>query len=1109
MAKNKFVAQAIREVTSSKKINKKIHQKFKEFVNKFSGKELDEFLFNVFSHEIYRNYYTCNYLIPDKIFKRSTFKIRSHKRELLWYKNIFLHNKDLINYFLNKQIEIEILILNSKGKEALSEIADVVANTGQSLWALEYQTHIKKEFLNESNIAYLNELKNINTSGEMDFFVQQLTLKSESKDIKSFITNLLTQINLMRETEQDLYNQASDYADLFASLFIPYMYDSKRNVKTRTLSCMMSFPIIDQYILFKKYLIDRKNLNNGLESYEQSIINDLNSKIIDEELKNLLNEGILIENIDSNYLSIIEDYTYGNYHVVERKLNDLILTEPTSTVFIELNARTCIYQNTNYNKTLFQELTNNFQNLLMLKDNYKSIKKIESIAIKFNLSSWVHPVFYHLYSLINTDHFKKQLSENNMKLLGEKITPKNSLNFSYTNLFNFLNISEKNLPPYRYLKTIKLNHLSKNDLYLINEEFNKYQQECIINIDYLKRKADFLINNNFINETTIFFVEEYLKNEFVSNILPFENLIKEIEELEEPLITIYIPIIYDIYNKKINNNNKEDERRETYEDYINSFNEFKPSKIFLNKSSLSEVEIYFLKYIAIPSIMDISSEFKSSSDLKIERLEILNILDSLVDDEQVISEKERILDELIFEDIKASFNSSKLYVDVENLKLDNEFEYVRLFDILEATKKIYSDEDLTEEEDLEKHFIRLKKTEEQELVMPSSEISDIIVQIYAKLLEDFVKNENYGLNKYLSTEIRHDVFFTQLRTGFEKFNLLTEVGLDEEYEDNQFWIREYSIVSNNIMFPVLSRLSNFSKDIDTLLKEANSWFNVKDVSLNGGMFDFTATYDRLAALRKRLLPKNSFNNLIDECLLYMWELTYESSKEIKKRLEEDFKENLIILINDLYKDINELRSGVNIEKLMNAIELSKNQLSEDINIVSSWLNKVEEDTQKYSIVSIIKECSHMFKDTMIQKNIKIITNEKTDIFDINLSYIEARSIMLSVYISLNNSIKYGLLTNDEFIIELDIMHVEYSKLRILIKNSIKKTSIEEETKLIREVKEKLSEEYKSLSTKEGGTGVHKIYNLLSNISDRFNVDVQIKDNKFILIMEVSHEDNFN
>lgn len=1108
MAKNKFVAQAVREVTSSKKVNKKIHQKFKEFVNKFSGKELDEFLFSVFSYEMYRNYYTCNYLIPDKIFKKNIFKIRSQKRELLWYKNIFLHNKDLINYFLNKQIKIEILILNSKGKEALDEIADVVANTGQSLWAIEYQTHIKKELLYESNITYLNELKNLNESGEMDFFVQQLTLKSESKDIKSFITNLLTQINLMRETEQDLHNQASDYADLFASLLIPYMYDSKRNVNTRTLSCMMSFPIIDQYILFKKYLIDRKNLNNKLELYEQSLINDLNSEIIDEELKNLLNEGILLENIDSKYLSIIEDYTYGNYPIVEKKLNDLILIEPLSTVFIELNARTSIYQNKHSNKTLFQDLTNNFRNLLMLKDNYKSIKKIESIAIKFNLSTWIYPVFFHLYSLINTDNFKKQLSENNMKLLGEKITPKSSLNFSYSNLFNFLNINERNLPKHRYSKTIKLNYLSKNDLYLINEEFNIYKQECIINVDYLKEKADSLINNNFIDEATIFFVEEYLKNEFVSNILPFENLIKDIEELKEPLITIYVPIIYDIYNKKINNN-KEDRRRESYEDYIDSFNEFKPSKIFLKKSSLKEVEIYFLKYIAIPSIMDISSEFKSSSDLKIERLEILNILDSLIDDEQVVSEKERILDELIFEDIKASFNSSKLYVDVESLKLDNEFEYIRLFDILEATKKIYLDEDLTEEEDLEKHFIRLKKTEEQEIVMPSSEMSDIIVQIYAKLLEDFVKNENYGLNKYLSTEIRHDVFFTQLRTGFEKFNLLTEVGMDEEYEDNQFWIREYSIVSNNIMFPVLSRLNDFSKDIDTLLKEANSWFNVKDVSLNGGMFDFTATHDRLTVLRKKLLPMDSFNNLLDICILYMWELTYESSKEIKKRLEEDFKENLIILINDLYKDINELRSGVNMEKLMNAIELSKNQLSEDINIVSSWLNKVEEDTQKYNIVSIIKECSYMFRDTMVQKNIKIIINEETDIFDINLSYIEARSMMLSVYISLNNSIKYGLLTNNEFIIELDIIHIEYSKLRILIKNGIKESSIEEETKLIREVKEKLSEEYKSLSTKEGGTGVHKIYNLLSNISDRFNVDVQIKDNKFILIMEVSHEDNFN
>lgn len=1106
MVKNKLVAKAIREITTAKKVNFKTHKKFKKFVNTFSGQDLDEFLFNIFSYPIYRNYYTGYDLALERLFIRNIFKIQSQKRELLWYKNLFLHNKNLINFFLEKQREIEILILNSKAVEALEKISEIIAHSGHSLWAIEYQTHIKKEFLFESNITYLNDVKNLNKTGEMDFFIQQLTLKSESKDIQSFVTNLLTQINLMRATEGDLHNQANDYADLFASFFLPYMYDPKRNIEARTLSCMMSFPIIDQYLLFKKYLIDRKNLNVNLESYEQSVINDLSCEIADEELISLLNEGSLIADIDKQYLSIVKDYSYGNYSIVEEKLNDIILTEPVSTVFIELSARASIYLNHNRHTTLFQDLTKNFQNLLMLKDNYNSIKKIERIAIKFNLSSWVHPIFFHLYSLINTNDFQKKLSENNMKLLGNKVTPKSAIDFSYDNLFKYLNIDKENLPSYRYLKTTKLNCLSKIDL--MDKEFNLYKKECIIKIDYLREKADYLLNNNLIDEATIFFVEEYLANKFICNVLPFKTLIENIENLEENLVTIYIPIIYDIYNKKIKND-KEDGRRESYEDYIDTFNEFKPSKIFLNSLSLTDVELYFLKYIAIPSIMDISSDFENSSDLKIERLEILNILDSLIDDEQVISEKEHILDELIFEDIKASFNSSKLYVDVESLKSDNEFEYIRLFDILEATKEIYIEEDLTEEEDLEKHFIRLKKTEEQELVMPSSEMSDISVQIYKQLLEDFVKNENYGLNKYLSTEIRHDVFFTQLRTGFEKFNLLTEVGLDDEYEDNQFWSKEYSIVSNTIMIPVLSRLSSFSKDIDTLLKEANSWFNVKDISLNGGMFDFTATYDRLSVLRKKLLQVDSLSTFLDECMSYMWELTYESSKEIKKRLEEDFKEKIIGLINDLKNDINDLRLGINMEKLTDAIELSKNQVSEDINIVSSWLNKVEEDTQEYSIVSIIKECSHMFKDTMVQKNIKIIINQKAELFDINLNYIEARSMMLSVYISLNNSIRYGVLTDNEFIIELDIMNINYSKLRILIKNTIEETSPENEIKLIKEVKEKLSDKYKNLSTKEGGTGVHKIYNLLSNISDRFSVDVQIEDSKFILVLEVSHENNDN
>lgn len=1107
MAKNKLVAKAIREITSSKRVNNKTLQKFKKNVNTFSGNDLDLFLESIFSYPVYRNYYSCLYFEEHRIFNKGIFKIHSQKRELLWYKNIFIKNENVINKFVKDKLEIDILILNSKAEQALKKIDEVIKYSGYSLWAIEYQTHIKKEFLSESNLTYLNQLKNINKTGEIDFFIQQLTLKSESKNIHSFVDNLLAQINLMRSTEEDTLNQSNDYADLFASYFLPTIYDPKRNIQNRTLSCMMSFPIIDQYLLFKRYIFDRKNFNGEFEKYEFTMIKNLSSYIKDDELINSLSDDVSVSDIDKGYLNIIKEYSYGNYNKVEQKINTLALEDPMSTVFIELNARNNIYLNKNQEGTLFSNLTRNVQNLLLLKDNYNSINFIESVSIKFNLSSWIYPIHFHLYSMINANTFQKEFSRNNMKFLGNKITPKCVSDFSFNKLFNYLNINVEDLPRYRYLKISTAQDSFDNKL--IEKKFNIYEKECIIKIDYLCERAYYLINNNMIEEATIFFVEKYLENEFVYNILPFTDLIKKIENLNIDVMRIHIPIIYDIYNKKIVND-KQDERRETYEDYIDSFNEYKPSKIFSNSKFLKKEEVYFLKYVAIPSIMDISSEYDSSSDLKVERLEILNILDSLIEDEDISIEKDNILDELIFEEIKASFNSSKLYVDVESLKADKEFEYKRLYDIFEATKILYKEDDnLTEEEDINKNFITLKKTDEQELIMPSSELSDIIVQIYKRILEDFVQNENYGLNKYLSTEIRHDVFFTQLRTAFEKYNLLTEVGLDNEYEDNQHWGNEYSIVTDSIVVPMLNRLNEFSKDIDTLLKEANSWFNVKDISENGGMFDFISTYERLTSLKKTLIKVDSFNSFFDACILYMWELTYSSSIKIKQRLEEDFKEQMISLINDLGTDINYLRGKVKVKKLTDAIELSKGQITEDINIVSSWLNKVEEDTQKYSIFSIIKECINMFKDTMIHKNITININEELELFDINLSYIESRSMMLSVYISLNNCIKYGSNINDEFIINLDILNINYSKMRILVKNKINLMNKEKQDQLIFKLKEKLSDKYKNLSTKEGGTGLHKIFNLLSNISDRFNIDVSIEENEFILLIEVNCEDNNN
>lgn len=1108
MLKNKKIIKAIRDINPTNKLTLESLKKIQKYINQFSINEIDDFLAKLFHFPLLNNYF--NYVCPtlDDLFKKRTFKIKNIKREISWYKNIFIKHKEVINGFLLYQKEIDLLILNSKAEEALSKINEVTDLFGYSMWAIEYETHIKKELLSTTNIDYLNHIKKINSNGAVDFFIQQLILKSESKNIYSFLDNFQTNLNLLREAEKDKDQIASDYADFFASYFIPLQFDSRRNVNTRTLSCMINLSIIDQYLMFKKYFSNKIMASKTLENYEIKEILILKNIINDNELNNLSkNRVVLLEDIDKQYMSIIKSYTNADYLDAYDKINELFKTDELSTVFVELFSRINIYLNKEFENKLFNRLANEIKYLLMLEKNYDSIRRIEGLCIKFNLSNWTIPILYQLYNIINVDDYRKDLSKNQMIILGNKITPISIDDFTYEKLFKHLNINESKLPNYRSLRT--KNITSTQDKELINSHFTDYENQSIIKIDYLKDKAHYLIKNNFLLEAASFFVEKYLHNELVYVVLPFKELINEIEKLDSINPTIDIPIIYDIYNKRIKND-REDERKEKYEDFIDTFGEYRPSKIFKNIKSIDEREIYFLKNIAIPSIMDISIDFESSNELKIERLEILNILDSLIVDENILIEKDNLLDQLIFEDLKASFNSSKLYVNIENLKSDKETEYLKLYDIFDTARNIQDEdtENLTTEEDMEKNFITLNDTEEEMLLMPSSEISDIIVQIYKRLLEDFVKNENYGLNKYLSTEIRHDVFFTQMRVTFEKYNLLTEVGIDDNYEDNLIWLKEYSIVSTNILEKMNLKLKEFSNDIDMILKEANSWFNVKDVTENGGMFNFIGTYDRLTKLKKDLLKANDFSIFFDTCISFMWDLTYESSDEIKKRLQEDFKEQIIKIIDDLNDDISNLTTQLQFNKLKDSIALVRGEVAEDINIVTSWLNKVKEDTHKYSMISIIKECTSMFNETMSNKNVEININEQIELFDINFSYIEARAILSSVYISLNNCQKYGLKENDKYLIDIDIITDDYSTMKVLIKNKID-LSKELQIELVNGIKEKLSDKYKSLSTKEGGTGIHKIYNLLSNISNRFLIDISIEENKFILLIEVKYENNDN
>ena len=472
-----------------------------------------------------------------------------------------------------------------------------------------------------------------------------------------------------------------------------------------------------------------------------------------------------------------------------------------------------------------------------------------------------------------------------------------------------------------------------------------------------------------------FVVTNILRIKDLDLILPINVLLDKILDTVFEEISIDIPILLYIYNIR-NQNSKHIEGREFYEDYIQQFETHKPSIYFNSKDILSEKELYFLKNIAVPSIMDISEEFEGSIDLKKERLEILNIIERHDQDNISINiERNNIFDELIFENLKASYNSSKLYVDVDNLKRSREDIYKRFYDEILNIKNCDTELLNKEEISLEENYITYTNEEDvQKVLMPATDILKICSEIYTQLVNDFVKNGDFGLNKYLSTEIRHDVLFTHLRTCFEKHNILTEVGTDKNYESNSYFREKYRLFSPEIVDEIDNRLRKFSEEIDLYLKEITLWFKINEKDV--GMFNFTATTHTLLKLKEISLSANSFDDLFDKLMLFMWDITNASTEKIRKALEEEFKEKTIDIIDSLTQDLNNYNLNDSIYELNNSIKLARGQIIEEIDLVTTWLNRVEEDDNQYYLLSIVNSCVTMFNSTVLHKDTWVECIEK-------------------------------------------------------------------------------------------------------------------------------------
>lgn len=953
-------------------------------------------------------------------------------------------------------------------------------------WCIETSIHVNKELLRNDTKAHIKQLQESHPNLNISIITRDLLLLSESSTASLYVETVLGR---MKEYKAAEVSEAEKYGAVESCHLLPAFYDYLRAPQLETLYDYCAWSLFDQYMLFRTILMELAWKQVLDEDWSVQIV-ELAKEIGDWELENTLTPE---QPLDQFVADVLNAYTLGNYEYVVDQIADRVAAgSPKVYGLVEVYARAQLYSSRSAGRTFFDELAVEFGRILVLdQKSSERAQYLYKVAIKFRREGWAKSLLYHLAA---TQEWRSgsagvEASRLQTTCLGSYNTPKaRSEQFTVDNLTS---VCASLLPKHRLLR------------YAYNLTNDPIEPALFpIYSDYLKTRSQYLLENDCVWEALEFTIDEYQKNNVAVGFLPIRRLCERIETLSRDATFDYIVCLtaMDIYAREFDAA-FDDQKSDLFLEFLSVRGTHRPSEMF-PQGALKSSEVYFLRNICVPAQLDNIIEFSSYDEVIHERVAIIDLLiaSKVGSSEEMRREKDKVLETLFAEKLRAKMEAGKLYVDVQALEAHRRHIYVGLYDQAKSLEGGVNLEPLSQDQAIGDTFDMVSLNEESRLAVASSEKSALLVRIFLQAIQDFALNENYGLDKYLSAEIRHIVFVTQLRSCFEKEGLVT-VQKNGQYLANSYWIQKYGYVPQVLLEMIDDALGRFSLEVDTILSKVNDRFRIKSVDLQSEhIFDFCPYHSRLVRVSQIIEQSSGFDDFFRSLLAFMWELAIENAHAAQKLINDVLLAEVLAAIESLENEVNEIKGNIAMIDLMQSIRNSRSNFKNEIELVLNWFRFVgSEDDQSLERLGVIIEAAvssfhSVFKHT--SKELQF-TQEKSVLL---LRYSEARALFISLFTALENALRYG--TSDT---PVHICHSALDRVdRIIISNDIG-NEIPDPDAFVASRKAEWTNEFSSLSTAEGGTGLYKIYNLLTNASPGCEVDIAIRAKQFNVIMRLHHE----
>ncbi len=1023
------------------------------------------------------------------------------KYELRWHMKTFSRFADSINNFIKVKCIVDELILLNQYEDALKCLNDLEKKYGFSYWLLENRLFLRNKLKMDNKEEIIQKSKHNILTTILGFYDMKSSDEVSSRDYNYFTKREIAKFKRINPDEIRIIS-------FYHYMIAPFSFAMDDENLIYILECGYNLPLFDrylyiidlcEYILLESKCIDYKGYFKEYIHYMDKI-NDPCVEVFRfmSDTRESRRERYIISD---SAISLKNKYILGDIEACYQEAVEYIRTNVANVSIYNLYIEVCQMLGKKPEDIDVSDnvkiLLKNLNSVYSIDENYNnSIDEVYKMCFCSMHSTWVRDIFNYIarrsqsYKCGEEDIAAKYTNMQKMTIetvcenlaIDEAIDFLNNYEQSNDIYVSFRkDLVEENLydasnkcglPALKILLKLK-NSTNYADF---EQELNNIGKLIpVYKVRYLKVMWYNMTFETYIEEGIDYFLHLFIQRKDFAVIAPMDKFMDYFSNAEiVDKRNLRVPIFYYIYTTYFNVDRR-DELSYICEDFFLYNKVEKPSLMYeFEKQYPKEEVIFFLRYVCIPQIMGpVLLTIRSSKELDQERIDTCQLLRSLDPQNEEAYEQEirDITHKLFINEGLNSIENSKIHVNTDGIKSR----------ISHDLKSAFNNYIYYRNHMLDTIFATIKNIEgDKKISIITLDASQLFTEIVTTIRNEFVSSGEYGLDGYLSLNIRHGTLAGQLRAPLAKYNLLATYKIETDtYDIHQRWL--YKLHSDNDRDKVTAAIIDFNHETDAIIEYLRK--TLIQVSTEEkpteGIFDYTLSEVNIKYWQTLLTETIEFEEFIDKIFDKLWEKTEYNLATMKKIIRDEIKQRYINAFAKLQAVMKSINAKDFFPEAIRWLNEAQNDIDAELEKICNWFKRsAESQNADFDLDLAFHIGLKMIQNIQPQKKFEISELNKN--FDYKIAGIYLKNYWNIFYTLFDNVSKYA--TEEDGVkyiccdLKLDAMGVY---IKMINAYDCSKGVEQEKNKLEKALSLINEQTYLTTAKQEGGSGITKIYKILS------------------------------